>query len=219
MQSFIVLGLGRFGQSVAKTLYDMGHEVLAIDENEALIQSISEDITYALAGNVADENVLRSVGAKNFDVAVVATGKNLESSIVVTQMLKEMGVKYILAKAQNELHARVLSKLGADRVVFPEQDMGVRVAHNLVSSNIIDFIELSPDYTIIEISLPKNWEGKTLKELNVREKYGINIIAIKSGQKINVSPNAEHKFDSNDILVVIGSKEDIDKMTEGRFYR
>ena len=211
MQSFIVLGLGRFGQSVAKTLYELGHEVLAIDENEALIQNISEHITYAMAGNVTDENVLKSVGVKNFDVAVVSTGKNLESSILVTQMLKELGIKYILAKAQNELHARVLSKLGADRVVFPEQDMGVRVAHNLVSTNIIDYIELSADYTIIEISLPRHWEGKTLKELNVRGKHGINIIAIKNGSKINVSPNADYKFNGNDILVVIGSKNEIDK--------
>jgi trk system potassium uptake protein TrkA len=211
MQSFVILGLGRFGQSVAKTLYELGHEVLAIDENEALIQSISNHITYALVGNVTDESVLKSVGIKNFDAAVVSTGKNLESSILVTQMLKEMGIKYILVKAQNELHARVLTKLGADRVVFPEQDMGVRAAHNLVSTNIIDYIELSPDYTIIEINPPKRWEGKTLKELNVRAKHGVNIIAIKNGMKINVSPTADYIVNNNDILVVIGAKSDIDK--------
>ena len=211
MQSFVILGLGRFGQSVAKTLYELGHEVLVIDENESLIQSISNHITYAMVGNVTDENVLKAVGIKNFDAAVVSTGKNLESSILVTQMLKEMGIKYILVKAQNELHARVLTKLGADRVVFPEQDMGVRVAHNLVSTNIIDYIELSPDYTIVEINAPKRWEGKTLKELNVRAKHGINIIAIKSRLKINVAPIADYIIKSNDILVVIGSKSDIDK--------
>ncbi len=211
MKSFVILGLGRFGQSVAKTLYELGHEVLAIDENEGLIQSISNHITYAMVGNVTDENVLKSVGIKNFDAAVVSTGKNLESSILVTQMLKEMGIRYILVKAQNELHARVLTKLGADRVIFPEQDMGVRAAHNLVSTNIIDYIELSPDYTIIEINPPKRWEGKTLKELNVRAKHGINIIAIKNGTKINVSPTADYIVNSNDILVVIGSKIDIDK--------
>ena len=211
MQSFVILGLGRFGQSVAKTLYELGHEVLAIDENEGLIQSISDHITCAMVGNVTDENVLKAVGIKNFDAAVVSTGRNLEASILVTQMLKEMGIRYILAKAQNELHARVLTKLGADRVVFPEQDMGVRAAHNLVSTNIIDYIELSPDYTIIEINPPKRWEGKTLKELNVRAKHGINIIAIKNGTKINVSPTADYIVNNNDILVVIGSKSDIDK--------
>lgn len=212
MQSFIVLGLGRFGQSVAKTLYELGHEVLAIDENENLIQSISEHVTYALVGNVTEENVLKAVGVKNFDAAVVSTGRNLEASILVTQMLKEMGIKFILAKAQNELHAKVLTKLGADRVVFPEQDMGVRAAHNLVSTNIIDYIELSPDYTIVEINPPKRWEGKTLKDLNVRVKYGVNIIAIKNAAKINVSPTADYIVNSNDILVVIGAKSDIDKL-------
>jgi trk system potassium uptake protein TrkA len=211
MQSFVILGLGRFGQSVAKTLCELGQEVLVIDENESLIQSVSNQITYAMVGNVTDENVLKSVGIKNFDAAVVSTGKNLESSILVTQMLKEMGMKYILVKAQNELHARVLTKLGADRVVFPEQDMGVRAAHNLVSTNIIDYIELSPDYTIIELNAPKRWEDKTLKELNVRAKHGINIIAIKNGMKINVAPTADYLIKSNDVLVVIGSKSDIDK--------
>ena len=212
MKSFAILGLGRFGQSVAKTLYELGHEVLVIDENENLIQSISNQITYAMVGNVTDENVLKTAGIKNFDAAVVSTGKNLESSILVTQMLKEMGIKHILVKAQNELHARVLTKLGADRVVFPEQDMGIRAAHNLVSTNIIDYIELSPDYTIIEINAPKRWEGKTLKGLNVRAKHGINIIAIKDGLKINVAPTADYIIKSDDILVVIGSKSDIDKL-------
>ncbi len=211
MQSFVVLGLGRFGQSVAKTLHELGHEVLAIDENEGLIQGIADHITYAMVGNVTDENVLKAVGIKNFDAAVVSTGRNLEASILVTQMLKEMGIKYILAKAQNELHARVLTKLGADRVIFPEQDMGVRAAHNLVSTNIIDYIELSPDYTIVEINPPKRWEGMTLKDLNVRAKHGINIIAIKKGKMINVSPTADYIINSTDILVVIGAKSDIDK--------
>lgn len=123
MKSFVILGLGRFGWSVAKTLYELGHDVLVIDENEELIQNMSNYITHAVVGNVTDENVLKAAGVKNFDVAVVSTGKNFESSILVTQILKEMGIGYILAKAQNELHARVLTKLGADRVVFPEQQI------------------------------------------------------------------------------------------------
>lgn len=214
MQSFVVLGLGRFGQSVAKTLCGLGHEVLAIDENEALIQSISDYVTYAVIGDVTDENVLKSVGIRNFDAAIISTGKNLESSILVTQMLKEMGMKYILAKAQNELHARVLNKLGADRVVFPEQDMGIRVAHNLVSTNIIDYIELSPEYTIVELNLPLNWEGRTLKELNIRERHGINIIATKNDLDINISPNADYRFRHNDIIVAIGRTDDIEKFRD-----
>ncbi|MDF2892349.1 MAG: potassium transporter Trk [Clostridia bacterium] len=212
MHSFVILGLGRFGQSVAKTLYDLGCEVLVIDENEELIQSIYNHVTHAIIGNVTDKNVLKSAGIKNFDAAVVSTGKNLETSIIVTQILKEMGMGYILAKTQNDLHARVLTKLGADRVVFPEHDMGVRIAHNLVSTNIIDYIELSPDYSIVEINLPANWEGKTLYELDIRAKYGINIIAIKNGLHINVAPTADYVTNSNDLLVVIGLNSAIDKL-------
>jgi trk system potassium uptake protein TrkA len=216
MQSFVILGLGRFGQSVAKTLYELGCEVLVIDENEEVIQSIFNHVTHAIIGNVTDKNVLKSAGIKNFDAAVVSTGKNLETSIIVTQILKEMGMGYILAKTQNELHARVLTKLGADRVVFPEHDMGVRIAHNLISTNIIDYIELSPDYSIVEINLPTSWEGKTLHELDIRAKYGINIIAIKNGLQINVAPTAEYVTNSNDLLVVIGLNSAIEKLNSKR---
>jgi trk system potassium uptake protein TrkA len=216
MQSFVILGLGRFGQSVAKTLYELGCEVLVIDENEEVIQSIFNHVTHAIIGNVTDKNVLKSAGIKNFDAAVVSTGKNLETSIIVTQILKEMGMGYILAKTQNDLHARVLTKLGADRVVFPEHDMGVRIAHNLISTNIIDYIELSPDYSIVEINLPTSWEGKTLHELDIRAKYGINIIAIKNGLQINVAPTAEYVTNSNDLLVVIGLNSAIEKLNSKR---
>ncbi|MBZ4645041.1 MAG: trk/ktr system potassium uptake protein [Petroclostridium sp.] len=212
MSSFVVIGIGRFGRSVAKTLYELGNEVLAIDENEEIIQDISEYVTHAVAGDVTDENVLKSLGIRNFDVAVVAIGGNMESSILVTVLLKEMGVKYILAKAQSELHAKVLSRVGADRVIFPERDMGVRVAHNLVSTNILDYIELSPDYSIMEITAPEHWEGKTLKELNVRVRYGINIMAIKNGTEINISPKADDVIRQDDVLVVIGSNDDLNKL-------
>ncbi|WP_094547454.1 potassium channel family protein [Petroclostridium xylanilyticum] len=212
MSSFVVIGIGRFGRSVAKTLYELGNEVLAIDENEEIIQDISEYVTHAVAGDVTDENVLKSLGIRNFDVAVVAIGGNMESSILVTVLLKEMGVKYILAKAQSELHAKVLSRVGADRVILPERDMGVRVAHNLVSTNILDYIELSPDYSIMEITAPEHWEGKTLKELNVRVRYGINIMAIKNGTEINISPKADDVIRQDDVLVVIGSNDDLNKL-------
>lgn len=215
MQSFVILGLSRFGRSVAKSLYEQGQEVLVIDENEELIQEMSNYVTYAMVGNVTDENILKAAGIKNFDAAVVSTGKDLGSSIVVTQMLKDMGIRYIVAKAQNEMHVKLLTKLGVDRVVFPEQDMGERVARNLVLTNIIDYIELSPEYTIVEINSPRRWERKTLKELNVRAKYGIYIIAIKNGLHINVAPAASYIVKGDDILVVIGSNSEIDKLNRG----
>jgi trk system potassium uptake protein TrkA len=212
MRSFVVLGAGRFGESVAKTLYESGYEVLAIDQSEEIIQELSDYVTHAVVGDVTDENVLKSLGVRNFDVALVAIGGNMESSILVTLLLKEMGVKYILAKAQNALHAKVLSRVGADRVIFPERDMGIRVAYTLVSTNVLDFIELSPDYSIIEITVPQQWEGKSLRELNIRANYGINIMAIKNGTQINISPKADDVIKHDDILVVIGSNEDLNKL-------
>ena len=212
MRSFVVLGIGSFGASVANTLYKLGYEVLAIDEDEETIQDISDDVTHAVVGDATDENVLKSLGVRNFDVAVVAIGGDIQASILVTLLLKEMGIKYILAKAHNDLHAKVLSKVGADRVIFPELDMGIRVAHNLVSTNILDYIELSPDYSIIEIKIPQQWEGKTLKDVNARVKYGINIMAIKNGADINISPKADDILTKNDVLVVIGSNGDLNKL-------
>ncbi|WHH59522.1 TrkA family potassium uptake protein [Petroclostridium sp. X23] len=214
MNSFVILGLGRFGKSVAKTLYQLGNDVLVIDENEETIQSMSECVTHAIAGDVTDENVLKACGIRNFDVAIVAIGGNMESSILVTVLLKEIGGNYIVAKAQNELHAKVLSRVGADKVIFPERDMGVRVAHNLVSTNILDYIELSPDYSIMEITVPKQWIEKSLKQLNVRVKYGINIMAIKNGNEINVAPKADNIIQQDDVLVIIGSNADIKKINE-----
>ena len=215
MRSFVILGLSRFGSSVAKALYEMGQEVLVIDENEELIQNISGSVTYAIVGNINDESVLKAAGIKDYDAAVVSTGKDLGASILVMQTLKDMGIRYIVAKAQNEMHAKLLIKLGVDRVVFPEQDMGERVARNMVFTNIIDYIELSPEYTIIEIMPPNNWKNKTLKKLNVKSKYGIYIIAIKNGLQINVAPDADYIVKNNDVLVVIGSNDEIDKLNRG----
>ncbi len=209
MKQFAVLGLGRFGSSLAKTLYGLGHDVLAVDEREEVVQDISDSVTHAIQADAADESTLRSLGLRNFDVAIVTIGSDIQASILVTLILKELGVKYVVAKAQSELHAKVLYKIGADRVVFPERDMGVRLAHNLVSTNILDFIELSSDYSIVEVAALSEWKGKTLKELNMRVKYGINIIAIRREGKINVSPKAEDRIMENDVLVVVGDNDGI----------
>ncbi len=214
MKQFVVIGCGRFGSSVAKTLYKMGNDVLAIDGSEEIVQGISEEVTHAVQADATDEHALRSLGIRNFDVAVITIGSNIQSSIMATLIAKELGVKYVVSKAQNELHAKVLYKIGADRVVFPERDMGIRVAHNLVSSNILDYIELAPDYSIMEISALIEWEGKSLIELDIRSKFGINVMAIKHGNNINVSPKANDKIDKGDILVVIGHNDDLKKIEQ-----
>ena len=212
MKQFAVIGCGRFGSTIAKTLCSLGHEVLAIDADEEKVQDISEYVTHAVQADVTDENVLVELGIRNFDVVIVSISSNYEASIMATLIAKELGVKKVIAKAHDTIHGKVLSKIGADRIIYPERDMGVRVAHNLVSSNILDFIELSSDYSILEITALDRWADKTLKELALPTKYGINVMAIKRGKRINVSPYADDVIDKGDILVVIGSTKDIEKI-------
>lgn len=211
-KQYLVIGLGRFGISVAKTLYNSGNDVLAIDKDEEMINEISQYVTHAVCLNSIDEASLKAMGIGNFDVAIVSIGTDVQSSIMTVLLLKELGVKYIIAKAHDELHGKVLRKIGADRIIFPERDMGMRVAHNLVSSNILDYIELSPHYGMVETLSPKSWQGKTLQDLNVRGKYGVNIIAIKRGKEVNVSPNADEILGVNDVLVVVGNTTDLEKV-------
>lgn len=214
MQQFIVIGIGRFGASIASTLYEMGHEVLAVDINEERVQHISDKVTHAVQADATDENTLKALGIRNFDAAVVAIGENVQASILITLLCKEAGVKYVLAKAQNELHSKVLYKTGADKVVLPERDMGVRVAQSLVSSNFLDFIELTPNYRLVELAAIPAWENKSLKDLNIRVKYGVTVMAIKHGDQVNVSPAGHDIINSGDVLVVIGSVEDIKNFQE-----
>lgn len=214
MKSFVVLGVGRFGYSLARTLYNLGHDVLVVDSNEEVIQDIADHVTHAVVGDCVDEATLRSLGVRNFDVVVVAIGGDLQSGILATVILKDIGVRMVVAKAQSELHARVLQRVGADRVVFPERDMGIRVANNLSAENILDHIELSPDYSIAEVQVPQKWVGKTLKALDVRAHFGITILACKNLNRpdIHVSPSADYELTENDVLVVLGRNEDLTRI-------
>ncbi len=215
MKQFLVIGLGRFGSSLACTLSQSGHEVLGVDRREDLVQDIADTITQAVQADATDEQVLRSLGVANFNVAVVAIGENLQASIMCTLLLKEMGVEYVIAKARDHLHGKVLKKIGADRVVFPERDMGVRVAHNLVSTNLLDYIELSEHYSIMEITAPSFVVGKSLAKLQLPNKLGVSIIAIKTGDdQLNVTPGADDVIKEGDILVIAGSNDGLRKMEE-----
>ncbi|PKM42328.1 MAG: potassium uptake system protein [Firmicutes bacterium HGW-Firmicutes-8] len=204
MKQFAVIGLGRFGTSVAQTLMMMGYEVLVIDEDQEKIQEVVNQVTHAIQADAKDENALKALGIRNFDVVIVAIGKDTEASILVTVILKELGVKCVVAKARTELHGKVLVKVGADKVVFPERDMGARVAHSLVSSNVLDHIELSPDYSILEVVAPDLLVGKTLRQSDLRVKYGVTVMAVKRGREILVSPSPDEPIRENDILVAIG---------------
>lgn len=213
-KQFVVIGLGRFGSSMARTLYSLGHEVLAVDVNEETVQEIVENVTHAVQADATDESSLNALGIRNFDVAVVTIGNDMQASILVTLMVKELGLKYVVSKAQNDLHAKVLYKIGADRVVFPEREMGVKVANNLVSSNILEYIELSEDYSIVETEALNEWIGKNLAEINMRAKYGVNVMAIKRNSDINISPTAHDFIEDGDTLIVVGQNDDLNKLSE-----
>ena len=206
---FVVIGLGRFGTSVAQTLYSIGNDVLVIDKNEDVVLEIADNVTHAVQMDATDENALKTLGLSNFDVAVVTIGGNIQASIMATLLVKELGVKYIVAKGNNDLQAKVLYRIGADKVILPEKDMGVRVAHNLMSANILDYVDLSSDYSIIEIKALDEWVGKSLADLDVRKEYGINIISIKKPDNSTISPNANSIIERSDVLVSIGTAKDL----------
>lgn len=213
-KQFAVIGLGRFGGSVAKTLTEKGYEVLAIDSNEQRIQDFANVVTHAVEADTTDENALKEIGIRNFDVVVVAIGEDIQSSILTTLILKEMGVNQIVVKAKNTLHGKVLYKIGADKVVYPERDMGIRVVHSLISPNILDIIELADDYSIVEIHAGEFFAGKTLQQLDIRAKFGCNVMAIKSGPNINIAPLAGDLINEGDVLVVIGHNDDLQRLEE-----
>ena len=215
MKSCLVVGLGRFGFAVACELCKLGVDVLGLDEREDVVNRASNYITHVVAGDAKDEAVLRAIGVRNFDCAVVAIASDVESSVMITILLKEMGIKTIVAKASGEMHAKILRKVGADTAVFPEDAMGRRLAQKLASQNVLDFIELSDEYSIVEINAPSAWYGKSIKQLDVRAQFGINILAIRDRtdyENINISPSAHYVINDGDILVIVGANEDIEKI-------
>lgn len=214
MKSFAIIGCGRFGSAVAKTLFDLGNEVLAIDGDMDVVDNIAGYVTHAIQADVMDEGVLKELGLSNFDVVIVSIGSDLQASIMATLIVKELGVSKIVAKAQSELHGKVLKKIGADKVIFPERDMGVRVAHNLTSNSIVDYIELSPDYSILEIEAIPRWFDNSLEDLRLRNKYQVTVMAVKRGEEVNVSPGPKYKIQKGDILVALGASEAINKIAE-----
>ncbi|MCR6107236.1 TrkA family potassium uptake protein [Salipaludibacillus agaradhaerens] len=216
-KQFAVIGLGRFGGSICKSLSEQGMEVLAIDTNEDKVNEFASIATHAVVADTTEENTLKSLGIRNFDHVVVAIGDNIQSSILTTLMLVEQGVNHITVKAQNDYHEKVLSKIGAHKVVHPERDMGVRIAHNIVSKNVLDYLELSDEYSIVELEAGQTVNNRTLIGLDIRAKYGCNVMAIKRDEEINVSPSADEVLRQGDIIIVIGADKDISRMEKDLF--
>lgn len=214
MKSYVVIGLGRFGASLAQQLCKLGAEVLALDVRGDLVQQIAQNVTHAVVGDAQDKEVLKALGVRNLDCAIIAIGDNLAASVLITMNLKELGVPFVVCKAHDDTHRRVLEKLGVDRVLIPEQESAQRLARTLNSHNVLDYIELSEDFGILDVPAPAGWVGKTLRELNVRAKLGVNIIAVENGGKTNVSPSADYAICAGDTLVVLGDNIALEKVQE-----
>ena len=213
-KQFVVIGLGSFGMSLAMQLGSMGYEVLAVDKRQELVNEVAPYVTEAVAADAADEAVLDSLGIRNFDVAVVSIGQNMRDSILVSVQCKELGVPFVMAKAMDDRHAKVLEKVGVDRVVFPEREMGQRMARALLRTNYIDMIDLDDEYQMIEINAPEAWCGRTLSEMNIRRNYGVSIIAIHRGKSFIVSPGADETIHIGDELLVLGRSDQIDNVDQ-----
>lgn len=211
IRDFAVIGLGRFGGSICKELSEEGMQVLAIDTNEERINQYRDIASYAVIADATNETALRELGIDSIDHVIIAIGDNIQASILTTAILTDLGIKKITVKAQNDHHERILEKIGAHQVIHPERDMGRRIAHSIISNNILDYLELSERHSIVEVKASEKMIGKSLLELNIRVHYGCNVVAIKQGSNINVSPSAHYQLQPEDILIVIGSNEDISR--------
>ncbi|MBS4174094.1 TrkA family potassium uptake protein [Bacillus sp. FJAT-49736] len=209
-----VFGLGRFGGSLVQEFHELSTEVLAVDKDMDKVNEMAQYATAAVQANTIDEMTLKNLGIRNFDLVFVSFGDDIEASILTSLLLKDMGVKEVWAKAQNNYHEKVLAKIGVDRIINPERDMAKRIAHHVVSEKILDYIELSKEYGIVEIMATEKIHLQTLADLDVRAKYGCNIVAIKRGADIVVSPMAQDKIFKGDVLIVIGKNEDINRFEE-----
>ncbi|WP_435922285.1 potassium channel family protein [Paenibacillus sp. DYY-L-2] len=210
-QQFVVIGLGRFGSSLALELMDLGYEVLGIDRDEEVVDEWEDRLTHAVVADATDEEVLKSLGVRNFDCGIVAIGDDIQMSILSAILLKDLGIKTVVAKAISVLHGRALEKLGVDRVIFPERDMGIRVAHQLVTPNLLDYIELSKEYSIVEMNVPACLNGKNVGELNPRTRFGCSIVAIHRENGVIIAPTAMDHLELGDIMVIIGAKKNIEE--------
>lgn len=211
-QSYAIFGLGKYGRAVAKELVENGMEVLAVDIDEDIVNAVVSEIPYCKCADITDEDVIKQLGIANFDVVVIAMATNLEASVMATMLCKEAGVKTIIVKCASEMNCKILSKVGADKVVFPEDESGIRLAKNLLSSGFIDIIELSKDVSMVELDVKPEWEGKNLLELNLRKKYSINVVAIVEEKNVCVNIDPEKTLNKSMKLIVIANTTKLNKL-------
>lgn len=212
MKSYIVIGLGRFGAEIAAKLYECGEEVLAVDTDESIVDKIADRVTKAVACDARDRDVLEKLGARNFDRAVVAVGSDLAASALITMHLKALNVPFIMCKAHDDTYREILEKLGADRVIIPEREVADKLALGLTHAGVMEYIELSEEYGIVEMEPVSSWIGKSIKELELRTRYGANVIAIRQGESIQIPPDINAPIAADEIMVMLGSYEMFDRL-------
>ena len=211
-KQYVVVGLGRFGRAIAETLCQDGAEVLGVDQRMDLVERMRDELTQTIQMDAMDRDALETLGIRDFDIVFVTMGSDIRASGTIVLLLKELGARRIIAKAHDEFHGRMLEKLGADQVLFPERDMGRRVAHSLLSGNVIEYMELSTQYSMAEIRPKPEWIGKTLKELAMRSEMNINVVAIRCGDEVNAMPQPETRIREDDMMLVVISEEMLKKM-------
>ena len=212
MKSYVVIGLGRFGTEMALKLYNCGEDVLAIDTDEVIIDKLADRVTKAVAADARDLDVLKKLGVDDFDGAIVAVGSDLGSSALITMNLKTLGIPYILCKAHDDTYREILEKLGADKVVIPEREMADRLAMGMTTAGVMEYIDLSSEYGIVEMAPPAEWLGKTIRALEVRSRYGANVIASRNKGKLRIPPDIDTPLDEDTLLVILGSYKAMDKL-------
>ena len=212
MKSYVVIGLGRFGTEMALKLYNCGEDVLAIDTDETIIDKLADRVTKAVAADARDLDVLRKLGVDDFDSAVVAVGSDLAASALITMNLKTLGVPFILCKAHDDTYREILEKLGADRVIIPEREMADKLAKGLTTAGVMEYIELSDEYGIVEMSPPAEWLGKTIRALELRTRYGANVIASRRDDTLRIPPDIDTPLEDDMILVILGNSKVMDKL-------
>jgi len=214
MKSILIIGTGKFGKSLALKMAELGNEVMVVDKDENELRDISEYVTSAQVADCMDENVLKSLGINNFNICFLCIGDNFQSSLEITSLLKDNGAKYVVSKADRDIHAKFLLRNGADEIIFPEKDMAHRAAYRFSANHMFDYIQLSPEYSISEIETPESWVGKTISQVNVRSNYNINVLAYKESGKIYPLSNPNYLFKENTHLVVSGAWKDVEKLSK-----
>lgn len=212
-KNVLVLGLGRFGSALARKLYEKGVEVMAVDKDYTKVQKVADQVTYAAQADMTDEEAMKELGIKNFEIAVIDTGSNIEASIEATLLCKDAGITTVIAKATTLTHERILQKIGADKIIFPELDSGERLARFISGSNLLEFIEFSSEFSMAEVRVHEAWVGKNLMELDFRKEYNLNVVAFERAGKTLVNPKPTTLIEKNDLIVLIGKSEDVEKIS------